>query len=130
MQNEYKGKDRRKYRRVLFTPDRLVEGVVVFASSEKEVSFKISDISLGGLRFMLKRGAAGQIKIGDTCFLRRIQGHLNVQFDEPPEIEIKWIMDEATFRFIMLGCEFKNLAQSAADLLERMVNAEIARISV
>lgn len=130
MQNEYQGKERRKFRRMLFTPDRTIEGVVVFSeTAEREYPFRISDISLGGMRFMLKREDAGNIKIGDICFLRRIQGQLNIHFDQAPEIEIKWIMDEAVFQFVMIGCAFKALTDSASDQLERMLQAELSRIA-
>jgi|GEM_PF-1517889 len=129
MQNEYQGSERRKYRRVLFTPDRIVEGVVVFETADKEHSLKIADISVGGLRFMLKRGATGTIKMGDICFLRRIVGQLDVHFQQAPEIEIRWIMDVPAFQFVMIGGEFKNLSDQAADQLEHLVNAELARLA-
>ena len=128
MQNEYKGVERRKFKRVLFTPDRKVQGVVAFESADRELALKIADISLGGLRFMLKREDAGNIKEGDICLLSRIQGELQLELEASLELEIKWIMDESTFQYVMIGCEFKNLPAPASDQLDQFVNLELDKV--
>ena len=129
MQKEYKGPERRKFKRVMFTPDRMIEGAVVFESVDREFSFKIADISQGGLRFMMKRNDVSNIGKGDQLFLRRIQGQLELNFEEPLELEIRWIMDEAAFQFVMIGCEFKKLHPAASDQIERLVNTELERLA-
>ena len=129
MTNEtYDGVERRRFKRVLFAPDRMIKGVFTIDTDlTRTHSFRIADLGMGGLRFIVNRKDAGLIKSEPPVFLLRIEGELNVAFVRPVHLDIRWIMDQPAFQFLMVGCAFDALEKSAADSLERIVNAELSK---
>jgi hypothetical protein len=129
MQKDYNGIERRQHKRVLFTPDRMIEGALALGDSPEETRLlKIADLSLGGLRFILPRRDAGTVAKNSIVHLHEIKGELKVVFEKPVELNVRWVMDEAAFQFVMIGCAFVALSASDADQLENVVNAELAKI--
>lgn len=126
--NNYEGKERRRFKRILFTPDRMIKGVfTVDTDLTRTHSFRIADLGMGGLRFIINRTDAGLIKSQPPIFLLRFEGELNVAFARPVALNIRWIMDQPAFQFLMVGCQFEALDKTAADRLERVLKVEISK---
>jgi c-di-GMP-binding flagellar brake protein YcgR len=108
MEKDYDGSEKRKFKRDL-------------------ISYKIADISAGGLRFILPRGGDLKVSIGDTFFLHEIKGKSQLKFVADIELEVKWTMDHEMFEHIMMGCEFVTIAEDVRKQFDRFVESELAQ---
>jgi hypothetical protein len=126
--HNHDGPERRKFKRIVFSAKDEVVGVFKFSRlPHKRISFKIADISAGGLRFILPRDDDLSVRVGDTFFLHEIQGKTKLEFDNDIELEIKWTMDHEIFQHIMIGCEFIHLTKAVQEQLEQFAESELAQ---
>ena len=122
---DYNGTERRKFKRIVFSARDEVFGVFKLSGSpDQRVSYKIADISAGGLRFILPRGDDPTINIGDTISLCEITGKTKLELDGDIEMEVKWTMDHEMFQHIMVGCEFIHMTEVLKEQLEQFAESE------
>jgi c-di-GMP-binding flagellar brake protein YcgR len=115
--------DRRRYKRVAFTASDEISGLVQFPN-EAKVRFKIADIGSGGLRFIPLREEAIGIQPGTQLFLIRIQGYKRLKFLSLVKLIVRWIIDEAQFAHVMVGCEFMEFSEKQRQQIDRFIDAE------
>jgi len=128
MERDYDGSERRKFQRIVFSAKDEVMGAFKFSGlPDKLVSYKIADISAGGLRFILPRDDDLQISAHDTLFLREIKGKSQLEFVAGIELEVKWVMDHEMFEHLMIGSEFVTIAEDVRKQIDQFVESELAR---
>ena len=125
MDHNHDGPERRKFKRIVFSARDEVIGVFTFSGSpDKRVSYKIADISAGGLRFILPRDADLKINVGDTISLHEITGKKKLEIDGDIWLEVKWTMDHDMFQHIMVGCEYIHVTEVFQEQLEAFAESE------
>ena len=128
MEKDYTGSEKRKFKRIVFSAKDEVMGVFAFPGFVDDLgSYKIADISAGGLRFILPRDDAFQITANDTLLLREIKGKSQLEFVAGIEITVRWGMDHEMFEHLMIGCEFVDISQAARTQIDQFVESELAR---
>ena len=128
MEKDYDGSERRKFKRIVFSAKDEVMGAFKFSGlSDKLVSYKIADIGVGGLRFILPRDDDLKISIGDAFVLHEIKGKTQLEFAADIELEVKWVMDHEMFAHLMIGCEFVTITEDARKLIDQFVESELAQ---
>ena len=126
MSNSNNMEDRRKFKRILFSAEEEVTGVVSLSGADDEtVAFKIADLSAGGLRFLTQKTDSGNIKMGDTLLLQTIDGKSQLDFISDLQLEVRWIMDDPRFAHAMIGCEFSDISDSDREHIEQFVESEL-----
>ncbi len=128
MDKNHDGSERRKFKRIVISATDEVMGAFKFTGlPDKLVSYKIADVSAGGLRFILPRDDDLQISTHDTLFLREIKGKSQLEFVVGIELEVKWVMDHEMFAHLMIGCEFLNTSESVQKQIDQFVESELSR---
>jgi c-di-GMP-binding flagellar brake protein YcgR len=130
MEKDYDGSEKRKFKRIVFSAKDEVMGAFTFPKvADDMISYKIADISAGGVRFILPRGGDLKVGIGDTFFLHEIKGKSQLEFVADIELEVKWTMDHEMFEHIMIGCEFVTIAEDVRKQIDQFVESELAQQS-
>ncbi|UCH21013.1 MAG: PilZ domain-containing protein [Deltaproteobacteria bacterium] len=125
MEKDYDGSEKRKFKRIVFSAKDKVMGVFTFPKvSDDLISYKIADISAGGLRFIVFRKDDLQISTGDKFFLQEIKGKTKLDVVADIELEVKWVMDHEMFEHIMIGCEFLNISEAVQTQIDQFVEFE------
>jgi c-di-GMP-binding flagellar brake protein YcgR len=128
MDKDYDGYEKRKFKRIVFSAKDEVMGMFkVPGIADDWVSYKIADISAGGLRFILPRGDDLKVSIGDTFFLHEIKGKSQLEFVADIELQVKWVMDHELFEHLMIGCEFVTIAEDVRKQIDQFVESELAQ---
>ncbi len=128
MDKNYDGSEKRKFKRIVFSAKDEVMGIFkVPGIADDWVSYRIADISAGGLRFILPRDDDLQISTHDTLFLREIKGKSQLEFVAGIELEVKWVMDHEIFEHLMIGCEFVTIAEDIRKQIDQFVESELAQ---
>lgn len=127
MEKNYNGSERRKFKRIVFSARDEVMGAFTIPGRSDLVPYKIADISVGGLRFILPRDDDLKVSIGDTFFLHQIKGRTQLEFAADIELEVKWAMDHEIFQHIMIGCEFVHMNQAVQKQMEQFAESELTR---
>ena len=126
MSDEYAGEERRKHQRVVFTArDEVVGDVNVPSAVQSQLALKIADISVGGVRFLLSRTDAGDIRSGETFLLQRIRGNAALAFVRAVAAEVRWVLDHPSFDHLLIGCEFVDPSEGFRQQIEQFVADEI-----
>ncbi len=126
MDKNHNGSERRKFKRIVFSATDEVMGMFTFPKvADDLISYKIADISAGGLRFILPRENDLKISTGDKFFLREIRGRTKLDFVADIELEVKWVMDHEMFEHIMIGCEFLNISEAVQTQIDQFVELEL-----
>ena len=126
MSNSNNMADRRKFKRILFSAEEEVTGVVSLSGSDDEAKvYKIADLSAGGLRFLIQKIDWGEIKTGDTLLLQSIDGKSQLDFVSDLQLEVKWIMDDPRLEHVMIGCEYSRINDSDRERIEQFVESEL-----
>jgi len=128
MSNSNNMEDRRKFKRILFSAEDEVTGVVSLSESDDETkAFKIADFSAGGLRFLIQKVDWGEIEKGDTLLLQTINGKSQLDFISDLQLEVKWIMDDPVFEHVMIGCEFSGISDTDRKRIEQFVESALQK---
>ncbi len=128
MQNDNGYTERRQFKRVVFSASDNVLGEFDLPGiSDEIISFKILDLSAGGLRFVLPRDDCGDIDVGNKLFLQKIKGMSRLEFVSRMELEVKWILDNPAFENVMIGCEFLNVSETVRMQIDQFVETEATR---
>ncbi len=128
MSNSNNMADRRKFKRILFSAEEEVTGVVSLSGADDEaMAFKIADLSAGGLRFLIQKIDWGEIKAGDTLLLQTIDGKSQLDFVSDLQLEVKWIMDDPRLEHAMIGCEYSSISDSDRERIEQFVESELQK---
>jgi c-di-GMP-binding flagellar brake protein YcgR len=118
--------DRRKFKRILFSAEEEVTGVVSPSGTDDEAMvYKIADLSAGGLRFLIQKIDWGEIKTGEMLLLQTINGKSQLDFISDLQLEVKWIMDDPRLAHAMIGCEFSGISDSDRERIEQFVESEL-----
>jgi len=126
MSSTNKMADRRKFKRILFSAEEEVTGVVSPSGVDDEaMEYKIADLSSGGLRFLIQKIDWGEIKSGDTLLLQTINGKSQLDFVSDLRLEVKWIMDDPRLVHAMIGCEYSDISDSDREKIEQFVQSEL-----
>lgn len=126
MSNSNNMEERRKFKRILFSAEDEVTGVVSLSESDDDpMAYKIADFSAGGLRFLIQKVDWGEIEKGDTLLLEKINGKSQLDFVSDLQLEVKWIMDDPVFEHVMIGCEFSDISDTDRNRIEQFVESTL-----
>jgi c-di-GMP-binding flagellar brake protein YcgR len=123
MKRSNNGVDRRRFKRIAFTASDEIAGRVLLPN-DSEAIFKIADIGAGGMRFIPLRKEAVELIPGAQLFLTRIQGSTRLKFLSRLKLIVRWIIDEAQFSHVMIGCEFFDISEMQKHQIDLFVAAE------
>ena len=111
------GKERRKYKRVLFT---IEDGIIgTFSPSQgKNENFPASviNISEGGVQLTFKPILNHRIKVGDRLLLTEIRGDKSGQIIVNVDAEVKWISEDSLQEEIGVGLQFVDVLKQSKKL--------------
>ncbi len=126
MANSNNMENRRRFKRILFSAEEEVTGIISLSESDDETAaFKIADLSGGGLRFLTQKIDSGEVKSGDTLILKTIDGKSQLDFVSDLQLEVRWIMDDPRLEHAMIGCEFSGISDSDRERIEQFVESEL-----
>ncbi|MBU0484656.1 MAG: PilZ domain-containing protein [Proteobacteria bacterium] len=116
-------KNRRKYERVFFSPDDNVLAVFTITNQEAPPrSTYLTDLSLGGLYFTIKRTEAPCLAVNDKLILNEIKTAVSFQIKAEIEIVIRRIQDYDFVEHIGYGCEFVNITEEIRETIGQLVD--------
>jgi hypothetical protein len=127
-QNKKSRKTRRKFQRVIFSPD---DGVICIFKpffDNKKLSVtaaSILNLSASGLQFIVKKEDAVDFQKGQRLVFKGIKGVKDLDFTEAIEMEIIWTLELKFLENIGIGCEFKNISKPFSDHIDNFVTSEI-----
>ncbi len=126
MKQQFDGPEKRRFQRAVFS---IGDGIIgVFSSNgfkNDSIAASITNLSAGGLQFILPRDTSPEIGTGDRLILRKIKGTTDLEFISNLELEVKWVMDLQVFDHVGIGCEFLNVSDAIMDQIDRFVDSEI-----
>jgi c-di-GMP-binding flagellar brake protein YcgR len=126
MKQQFNGPEKRRFQRAVFS---IGDGVIgVFSTdgfTNDSIAASITNLSAGGLQFILPRDTSAEIGSGDHLILRVIKGTTDLEFISNLELEVKWVMDLQIFEHVGIGCEFLNASDAIMDQIDRFVDSEI-----
>ncbi len=126
MKKQFDGPEKRRFQRAVFS---IGDGVIgVFSTdgfTNDSIAASITNLSAGGLQFILPRDTSPEIGAGDRLILREIKGTTGLRFVSNLELEVKWVMDLQIFEHVGIGCEFLNASDAIMDQIDRFVDSEI-----
>ncbi len=126
MKKQFNGPEKRRFQRAVFS---IGDGVIgVFSTdgfTNDSIAASITNLSAGGLQYILPRDSSAEIGSGDHLILRVIKGATDLEFISNLELEIKWVMDLQIFEHVGIGCEFLNASAAIMDQIDRFVDSEI-----
>ena len=126
MVNDCGGSEKRKFQRIIFSANDEVIGVFSFPKDAEElVSYKIADISAGGLRFFALRKDNLQISTRDKFFLNESKGISIFDFDADLELDGRWVIDSEKVEHIMIGCKFVDISEAAETQIDLFIELEL-----
>lgn len=126
MANSNNMENRRRFKRILFSAEEEVTGIVSLSESDDEtVAYKIADLSAGGLRFLIQKIDSSQVQTGDTLILKTIDGKSQLDFVSDLQLDVRWIMDDPRLEHAMIGCEFSGISDSDRERIEQFVESEL-----
>ena len=107
-----KQSERRKFKRVLFTPEDGIVGVFNPPHDEGEmITAQVMNVSEGGLQLTFKPILKNRIKEGDRLLLTEIKGTTSSQVIINVDTEVRWISEDQLSKQIGIGCEFQNVLE-------------------
>ena len=115
-------KDRRRYKRVVFTVEDGIVGVLNPPDNgTKPITATVMDISSGGIRLLFKPILKDKIREGDKLVLSEIRGMSSSQLIVNVDAEVKWISEDELSKSIGLGVEFLNILSEDRQQLDELV---------
>ena len=120
-----KRKEKRQFKRVLFSLEENVQGVLsLLWNSEEFISFTASilNLSAGGLQFVFRRDNEKAIHVGERLLLKKIKGKENLTFLSNVELEIKWVLDTQYLEHIGVGCRFENISSNMRKKISQFID--------
>ena len=128
MVQTYDGAEKRKFRRIVFSAKDEVTGTVTWSERGGErFTYRVSDISAGGMRFILSKGNTPDIiDHNERLFLRQIKGKSQLEFVADVELAVRWVIEHEMFEHMVIGCEFVNIADDVRKQIDRFVDSELA----
>jgi c-di-GMP-binding flagellar brake protein YcgR len=127
MENEYGGAEKRKFKRIVFSARDEVTGTVTWPEhADKPFSYRISDISAGGVRFIIsKRDSPPIIDHDDRLLLGEIKG-TRLEFVADVALAVRWVIEHEMFEHMVIGCEFVNITDDVRMQIDQFVEFELA----
>jgi c-di-GMP-binding flagellar brake protein YcgR len=126
MSDEYAGTERRNHQRIVFSArDEVIGDVNVPTAVQSQLALKIADISAGGVRFLMPRTDAGDIRSGEIFLLQRIRGNAALAFVQSVAAEVRWVLDHPSFDHLLIGCAFVSPTEAFQRQIEQFVVTEM-----
>ncbi len=94
--------------------------------NDTRLDLLIMDLSVGGMRGIVAKEEANQLREEEIVRLEGIGGVVNFHPGRSIEMRVKWIMNMNLFDHVGMGCEFIDLPETIAREIERFVDAERA----
>jgi hypothetical protein len=117
-------KERRRFRRVFFSIDDGVRGILAFSDLQRGVlAAHIINISEGGLGLALGKDKKDRIARGDPVILTHVTGIEGLEFLVNVDAEIKWIIDNPSLEFVGFGCEFVDVPDHMSDAIRIFIDS-------
>jgi len=117
-------RERRRFRRVFFSIDDGVKGILAFSDVQRGVlAAHIINIGEGGLGLALGKDKKDRIAQGDSVILTHITGIEGLEFLVNVDAEIKWIMDNPSLEFVGFGCEFVDVPEHMSDAIRLFIDS-------
>ena len=123
---ESEGVNKRRYRRIYFSEDLLISGVIAESDTHTEFLVKILNLSEGGLFFTVAREKARYFQEKGTVLFLGLRGPGPFNLAEKLNMEIKWVCDNEIMENIGYGCEFIDPPSRSVDQIRCMVNDFLA----
>jgi c-di-GMP-binding flagellar brake protein YcgR len=116
-------KERRQYKRVVFTLDDGIVGLLdpPGVNGGQPISAQVLNLSEGGLQLTFNTVLKQRIKEGDRLLLTEIRGHQTSEVIINVDTEVRWISRSQLSEKIGLGCEFKNLLEDTRQKINKII---------
>jgi c-di-GMP-binding flagellar brake protein YcgR len=110
-------KERRKFKRVLFTiEDGVIGTFSPVSEGDDKVDANVINISEGGVQLTFKPILNHRIKVGDRLLLTEIRGEQSGQVIVNVDAEVKWISEDRLSEDIGVGLEFVDVLKQSKNL--------------
>jgi c-di-GMP-binding flagellar brake protein YcgR len=117
-------KERRRFQRIFFSIEDGIKGILAFLDLQKGLlAAHIVNISEGGLGLALIKDKKNRIAKGDQVILTHITGIEGLESLINVDAEIKWILDNPSFEFVVFGCEFLDVPEPIVDAIGTFIDS-------
>jgi c-di-GMP-binding flagellar brake protein YcgR len=89
---------------------------------ESGLSGNITDLSIGGLYLVLKRGAAQQMKVGDILTLKEVRATILYNLELNIDMRIRRIHNYEFVAHVGWGCEFVEISAEDRAVIRQLVD--------
>jgi c-di-GMP-binding flagellar brake protein YcgR len=123
MTKQTKDKERRQFRRIVFTLDDGIVGLLdpPGVKGGQPITAQVLNLSEGGLQLTFNTVLKQRIKEGDRLLLTEIRGVDAAEVIVNVDTEVRWISRSQLSEKIGLGCEFKNLLKDAKQKINKII---------
>ena len=119
--------EKRKEARVFFAPGEDICGAFVFPDFGRfSFSALLLDLSLGGVRFTVKREEWSWLELGSQLVLARLSEGGKILFDRPLPLTVRWVLDHPMVSNVSVGCEFDGLPEDGRKMLHSFLARNLA----
>ena len=116
-------KNKRKFKRVIFSPDDDVCVNFYIFKADEIVTAKVLNISRGGICFAIdKKGIKSMPKIGDELVLLKLESPGKQSFLINADLEIIWALIHSILNQIGFGCRFEKLPENSETRIEEFLD--------
>lgn len=115
------GHERRRDHRVAFATEITAILSEHYDSNERKHVVLIN-LSLSGMQFTVKSSDRNPFKRGDRLYLSQINHRDKAYADLNIEIEILWILNPPTLRYIGIGCRFLSVSSESQIQLSKIMS--------
>jgi len=111
-------REKRRFQRIFFSIEDGVKGIIAFSDLQRGLLVAhIINISEGGLGLALSKDKKDKIVKGDQVILTHITGIEGLESLINVDAEIKWLMDDPSLEFVVLGCKFPDIPEPMRDAI-------------
>jgi multimeric flavodoxin WrbA len=116
----------RKYKRIVPSKeDRIYCIVSNDGTAVKSLSLMAMDLSENGFKFSLSRNLTGYFRDGEKLFLKGISGSVNITFEDPVELTIRWLKHHVKQNLVDVGFEVSCISENSRKQLIDLINSDL-----
>lgn len=118
--------ERRKYKRLFFSIENLVDCIFTFSEQQKTImKAKVLNLSAGGVCISIERKKRQELKKGDNLILEEIPSFAPLDFVSSIDLTVKYVIENKKFKNIYIGCEFSSISISMRNRIQEFVDSRL-----
>jgi hypothetical protein len=121
-------KDRRRFPRIFFSIEDSIKGIFAFSDPQRGLlAAYIINIGEGGLGLAVSKDKKDKITKGDRVIITHITGVEGLESLSNVDAEIKWILENPSLEYVLLGCQFLGIPEHMRDAVGTFIDSWSAK---